>query len=364
MSLSVDIQHQLDGFHLKANFTAPSGVTALFGASGSGKTSVINAVAGLIQPDQGDIALNGVDFLSTRKGLNLPPHKRGVGYVFQDSRLFPHMSVLRNLRFGGRMQGKAPNAALEGKIFDMLALGSLLDRMPVDLSGGEKQRTAIGRALLAEPTLLMMDEPLAALDERRKQEILPYLERLRDEAGLPILYVSHSVSEVARLANHLVVMQDGQVVQSGAATDVLSDLNSAQHIGADSLGAVITAQVQAHDRDGMTVLHTEGGPLYLPNLPADIGSQHRLRIKAQDVMLSLSEPVGISALNCLKGVISDIQTHPAGGVLVQITCADSRILSRITQRSLAALSLQKGQQIFAVVKSVSLVQGDIGLRET
>lgn len=362
MTLFVDLQHRFETFDLNATFTAPGGVTALFGASGSGKTSVINAVAGLIHPAKGQITLDGTEFLNTDTGINLPPHKRGVGYVFQDSRLFPHISVGRNLRFGPRMQGLAPNPALEAKILELLALGALLDRMPQDLSGGEKQRVAIGRALLAEPKLLMMDEPLAALDERRKQEILPYLERLRDEAGLPILYVSHSLSEVARLANNIVVMQNGQALKSGPASDILSDLDSAQHFGAQSVGAMIKATVLAHAPDGITSLQTAGGLLYLPLLQAAEGSALRLRIKAQDVMLSLTKPQGISALNCLKGNISDIRAHGAGSSLVQITCGEDRILSRLTQRSLTELNLQPGQEIFAVVKSVSLAQGDVQAR--
>lgn len=204
MSVSIDISHHQGDFRLNAAFEAGPGVTTLFGHSGSGKTTLINAIAGLLTPDKGRITVNGRILYDQNAKVNIPAHKRRVGYVFQDARLFPHMTVRKNLTYGQRFNRRT--AQPHNDVVAMLGIGPLLDRYPGALSGGEKQRVAIGRALLSAPEILLLDEPLAALDETRKEEILPYLERLRDHARLPILYVSHSVAEVARLANTMVVL--------------------------------------------------------------------------------------------------------------------------------------------------------------
>jgi len=231
MSLHVDITHPFGDFTLNVAFEAPGGVTALFGQSGTGKTTVVNAVAGLLQPQAGRITLSGEVLFDAAAGINLPLHKRRLGYVFQDGRLFPHMSVRQNLNYGARFAPKGATGPSLDEVCDLLGLGAMLDRRPGALSGGEKQRIAIGRALLSCPRMLLMDEPLAALDSARKEEILPYLERLRDHAKIPLLYVSHSVPEVARLATTVVVLEDGQVARIGTAERVLSDPDMVRQIG-------------------------------------------------------------------------------------------------------------------------------------
>jgi molybdate transport system ATP-binding protein len=223
MTLSVDVRAQVGDFAVAANFVSSGHVTALFGESGAGKTTLVNLIAGLLQPDQGRIAIDDVVFVDTAEGIAMPAHRRGVGYVFQEGRLFPHLSVRGNLTYGMRFARGRSGPSLDD-IATLLGIGALLDRRPGDLSGGEKQRVAIGRALLAAPRLLLMDEPLASLDRKRKAEILPYIERLRDEVRLPIVYVSHAADEVARLADDVVVLASGNVVAHGRPAAVLTSL--------------------------------------------------------------------------------------------------------------------------------------------
>ena len=221
--LKVDIEKRLGEFTLAAAFETERGVTALFGTSGSGKTSLVNMIAGLLKPDRGLIALDGGVLFDSEKRINVPPHKRGIGYVFQEGRLFPHMNVRANLDYGRRMSGKPRDDAEFARVVALLGIGHLLDRRPGALSGGERQRIAIGRALLMQPRLLLLDEPLASLDSARKTEIFPYLERLRDEARIPMIYVSHSAAEIRRIANAVVYLADGRVRQIGG-TEILEDI--------------------------------------------------------------------------------------------------------------------------------------------
>ena len=244
MSLSVQIRHRFGTFDLDAQFEAPRGITVLFGRSGSGKTSVVNAVAGLLRPDAGRISSDKMTLFDSETGICLPPEKRRAGYIFQEGRLFPHLNVLQNLRYGQWFSGGPKDQPEEDRLVDMLGIGSLLDRRPASLSGGEKQRVAIGRALLAKPRLLLADEPLAALDTARKEEILPYFERLRDHLDIPILYVSHAAAEVTRLATTVVVLQAGRVLRQGPAADVLSD-PSVTPLGAQAAGALLQARLIA-----------------------------------------------------------------------------------------------------------------------
>lgn len=360
MTLSIALQHRFGDFALQAAFEAPPGVTALFGRSGSGKSTVVNAVAGLLRPDQGRIALGGRVLFDSDARVSLPPHRRRMGYVFQDARLFPHLNVRQNLSYGRWFAGTAGDAGDLGRIADLLGIGALLDRRPGTLSGGERQRVAIGRAILSSPQMLLMDEPLAALDEPRKAEILPYLERLRDELGLPILYVSHSVAEVARLATSIVLLEAGRVVTAGPAAQVMADPAMAPVMGLREAGALISARVVAHEADGLTRLDSAGGPLWLPRLGARPGDRLRLRILAQDVMLATARPDGISALNILSTVIEDIRLGDGPGALVRLRLGDEALLARITRRSVEALGLQPGKAVFAVLKSVSVAQDSVG----
>ncbi len=357
MTLSVLVQHRLPGFALDAAFEAPPGVTVLFGRSGSGKTTLVNAVAGLLRPDRGRIVVDGVAVLDTAAGVMLPPHRRRMGYVFQDGRLFPHLTVRQNLLYG-RWFARAKAGDL-GRIVDLLGIGGLLDRRSGGLSGGEKQRVAIGRAILSNPRLLLMDEPLAALDEGRKAEILPYLERLR-ELGLPILYVSHSVAEVARLATTVVVLEAGRVVAVGPAAEVLADPAMAPVMGLREAGAMLSARLVAQEGDGLTRFDTEGGPLWLPQVAGPAGAVLRLRILAQDVMLAVERPRGLSALNVLAGVVEEVRMGEGPGAMVRVRVGEEVLLARITRRSVGVLELAPGKPVFAVLKAVSVAQENVG----
>jgi molybdate transport system ATP-binding protein len=361
MSLSVDITHPFGDFALNVAFNAPGGITALFGRSGTGKTTVVNAVAGLLQPESGRITLGDEVLFDKAAGISLPLHKRRLGYVFQDGRLFPHMSVRQNLSYGARFAPTDAKGPDIGEVCDLLGISALLDRRPGALSGGEKQRVAIGRALLSRPRMLLMDEPLAALDSARKEEILPYLERLRDQSDMPLLYVSHSVSEVARLATSVVVLEDGHVARFGTAERVLSDPDMVRQIGVREAGAVIPAILARHHDDGLSELTVSGGQLFLPHLNSKPGAQTRVRVLAKDVMIALDKPVGVSALNILPARILSLRGGTGPGVIVQMQCGADRLLSRITRRSADALALAPGKDVFAVIKSVSVARGDVAL---
>ena len=361
MTLHVALRHRFAGFALDVAFDAPPGVTVLFGRSGSGKTTVINAVAGLLRPEHGKITADDVVLLDTACSVNLPPHRRHIGYVFQDARLFPHLTVRQNLLYGRWFAPKGPGVSLD-RIVDLLGIGPLLARRPGALSGGEKQRVAIGRAMLSNPRLLALDEPLAALDEARKAEILPYLERLRDEVRLPILYVSHAMAEVARLANTVVLLEAGRVVASGPAAEILSDPAAAPGLGLREAGAILTARVATHDPDGLTRLDSTAGPLWLPHVAAPPDTVLRIRILAQDVMLATTRPQGISALNILAATVRDIRQGDGPGALVRLDAGGEVILARITRRSAEALLLAPGKPVFAVLKAVSVAQENVGLR--
>ncbi|WP_373050317.1 molybdenum ABC transporter ATP-binding protein [Thalassovita aquimarina] len=360
MTLSVSVKHTFEGFTLDADFKAPAGVTALFGSSGSGKSTLVNAMAGLLRPDHGRVEVGDRLLCDTDQGLCLPPHKRRVGYVFQEARLFPHLTVQQNLRYGRWFAGIRGSDTEERRLVDMLGIGDLLTRRPGALSGGEKQRVAIGRALLSHPLILLMDEPLAALDEARKAEILPYLERLRDETAIPILYVSHSVAEVARLATTVVLLDKGKVLKTGPTEEVMSDPALAPAIGLREAGSVLSAKIVKHHDDGLTELASAGGRLFLPRIGGNPGDRVRVRIHANDVVLSLDPPGRISALNLLPGTVTSIRAGSGPGAMVQMQAGDDQILARVTKRSIAALGLEPGTGCYAIIKSVSVSRADIG----
>lgn len=346
--LDVSLRHRFSDLELDIAFQAPPGVTALFGPSGCGKTTTINAIAGLMRPDSGRIVLNGRVLLDGATAL--APQARRIGCVFQDARLFPHMSVAANLRYPARWR---PGAARDfDRITDLLDLRPLLARRPGTLSGGERQRVAIGRALLSDPALLLMDEPLAALDDSRKAEIMPWLERLRDEIGLPILYVSHSVPEVMRLANTVVLMARGRVSHTGPLGDVLADPALAPRLGAYQAGALIPGTVIGHAGDGLTRVAISGGELLLPGVALAPGQGLRMRILAHEVIVSRGVPQGISALNILPVTVTQIENG-----LVQLRLGDRRMLAQITPRSVKALNLQPGCACHAIIKAVSVLPG-------
>ncbi|HEV7317805.1 MAG TPA: molybdenum ABC transporter ATP-binding protein [Ensifer sp.] len=355
MSLTVEARHQLGNFALDAAFTSDGGVTALFGRSGSGKTSLINIIAGLLKPESGRVLLDGDVIADSEARIFTPVHRRRFGYVFQEARLFPHLSVRRNLAYGRWFAGKSGAGGDFARIVDMLGIGHLLERNPNALSGGERQRVAIGRALLAAPRLLLMDEPLAALDEARKAEILPYLERLRDDAGIPIVYVSHSVGEVARLAKRVVVLENGQVTASGAAAEVLSAPAASIATGRREAGVVLEGIVEGTDTEhDLTTVRVGEELLRIANVTAPSGRSLRLHIAARDVMLATTRPEGISALNVLEGTVFSLATEADGSVDVRIDCRGVTIAARITRFSRDALALVPGKAVYAIVKSVAI----------
>ena len=359
--LEVDIGHRLGSFALDIQFRSGRGLTALFGRSGAGKTSIVNVIAGLISPHKGRIVIDGSVLTDTERRINIPTHRRRVGYIFQEGRLFPHLTVRQNLLFG-RWFARASTAGRLDDVIDLLGVSALLDRRPGRLSGGEKQRVAIGRALLAGPRLLLMDEPLASLDARRKDEILPYIERLRDHGNVPIVYVSHAVAEVTRLANTIVLISDGRVRASGPLPEVMGRAELYPMAGRFEAGAVLSARVAAHDPGwGLTELSGAFGRLVVPRLDTAIGTALRVRIRARDVILAAAPPDRISALNVLTGHVEALVPIEEAALEVQLRLGkDERLLARITRRSGAALGLSPGREIFAVIKTVAIDRRSLG----
>ena len=356
MTIDVALNHRLAAFTLDVGFTVSGpGITVLFGPSGSGKSTTISAIAGLLQPERGRVSINGEFLLDTERGLFVPVRKRRIGYVFQEGRLFPHMSVRSNLLFGWRRSRPRPHRQEIGHVVDLLGVAPLLGRRPHTLSGGERQRVALGRALLSNPKLLLLDEPLAALDEARKAEIMPYLERLRDEARIPILYVSHSVDEVSRLANQIIALNEGRVAAQGAVIDVMTRLDLFPITGRFEAGAVIEARIARHDeRDSLTEVVFDGGRLTVPRIDRAVGETVRIRIRARDVIVALTEPRDISANNVLPATVVEIRSDPGAYADVKLACGAAMLMARITRRSLERLALAPGAHAFAIVKSVAI----------
>lgn len=349
--LHLCVRHTVQGFTLDVDVMAPAGLTALFGPSGAGKTTLVNAVAGLLRPDRARIAADDWVLVDTARGHALPPHRRRLGYIFQEGRLFPHLSVRQNLRYGQWFAPRGANVESLSRVVEMLGIGHLLDRRPAALSGGEKQRVAIGRALLAAPRLILADEPLSALDEARKAEILPYFERLRDEVSVPILYVSHSTAEVARLATTVIALDKGRVTAHGAPAQVLGSVAAPPARGPSS---VLPARVVAHHPDGLSELATEGGAVFVPKLTHPPGTSLRLRIAAQEVILAREAPLGLSALSILRGRVTSLHPchGPLPGVMVVLAIGEGQLSARITHRAALALRLEAGDTCHAILKCV------------
>jgi molybdate transport system ATP-binding protein len=358
MTLAVDVRQRLGGFALQTAFESSGRLTALFGPSGSGKTSLVNLIAGLGRPDAGRIVVDGRVLVDIAEGVFVPRHRRRIGYVFQDARLFPHLTVGQNLSYGRFFTPAEERYAEIGAVVELLGIGHLLGRRPSRLSGGEKQRVAIGRALIASPTLILMDEPLAALDDARKAEILPYVERLRDEGRIPIVYVSHSIAEVSRLATDVVVLAGGRVVASGGAAEVLAARDLLPPEDRDEAGALVELRLVGEDAFGLSVLTSGAGEWRAPGIAAAPGTRIRVRVRARDVMLALDRPTGISALNVMAGVIVSVAEGSGPDALVTVDCAGDRLLARVTRRSVAGLGLAPGRPVFAIVKAVTFDLGN------
>jgi molybdate transport system ATP-binding protein len=354
MSLNVDIRRRLGAFSLDAAFETSGRLTALFGPSGSGKTSLVNLIGGLLRPDEGRIVADGRVLADTAARIFVPRHKRRIGYIFQDARLFPHMTVSQNLRYGRFFTPASARYGDVDGVVELLGLGHLLDRRPGLLSGGEKQRVAIGRALLASPRLILMDEPLASLDDRRKAEIMPYIERLRDETKVPIVYVSHSVSEVARLATDIVVLDEGRVAAAGPTSEILQRLDLLPEEERNEGGAVLEMRVTGRNEAfGMSSLASRAGEIHVAGLDVEAGATIRVRIRARDVIVATERPRGLSALNILAGNIAGVSSGNGLFADVLIDCNGEIITARITRQSAEMLGLAAGLDVFAVIKSVT-----------
>jgi molybdate transport system ATP-binding protein len=359
--LEVDIGVRHGTFEVAAAFASDAPIVALFGRSGAGKTTIVNAIAGIARPTRGRIAVAGRVLFDSAAGIDLPPERRRVGYVFQDALLFPHLSVRANLAYGESLTPAGERFVDRARVLDLLGLAGMLERSTRDLSGGEKQRVAIGRALLASPRILLMDEPLASLDAPRKSEVLQYVELLRDELRLPIVYVSHAVEEVTRLADHLVLVSDGRTIAQGPVADVLGRADLRPFTGRFEAGAVIDATVARHDeRYGLTYLAFPDGELVVPNVDALPGSPVRARIRARDVAIALEPPRAASFQNVLAVTVEGFSEEFGAIVDVSLRLGQVRLAARVTRASAERLGLARGQQVYALVKAIAIDRRSVG----
>lgn len=356
-SIEARFQLPFPGFALEVDLQLPGvGVTALFGHSGSGKTTLLRCIAGLERAPQGYLQVGGVLWQDSAQGFFLPTHRRPLGYVFQEASLFPHLSVRRNLEYGQKRVPAADRRIALEQALDLLGIGHLLERMPDRLSGGERQRVAIARALALSPQVLLMDEPLAALDLQRKQEILPFLIRLHNELAMPILYVTHSPEEVIQLADHLVVLEAGKVAASGPLAETLTQLDSPLAQG-EQASSMLQAQICGHEPEfHLTQVQFAGGVLNLPyQRTTPIGTRLRLRVYARDVSITLQPPAQTSILNVLPAAITGMAHDDEGRSLVRLSLGGAPLLAHITQKSAVQLGLQPGMQVFAQIKATAIL---------
>lgn len=348
--ITVDITVRLGDFTLAADFAVPTdGVTALFGRSGSGKTTIVNAIAGLVRPERGRIAVHDRVLFDSEAGIDVPTARRALGYVFQEGRLFPHMTVRRNLLYGQR--GRHAHGPAMEETVSLLGLEDLLDRLPFSLSGGERQRVAIGRALLAGPRMLLMDEPLASLDTERRAEILPYLAGLCELLDIPIIYVSHQFDEILSLADFLVLVRNGSVAATGPVEDVASEWQLGPSREND--GAVVLAcRVREHDPGfGLTRLDWAGGSLWVAGIDAAPGSEVRLGIRARDITIGLQPPRDTSCLNVIAARIEALHRIGHAETDVRLEAGGTAFRARVTRRSAETLGLVPGMQVHALIKA-------------
>ncbi|WP_170041541.1 molybdenum ABC transporter ATP-binding protein [Pseudomonas sp. WS 5059] len=357
--IEVRLQLHYSGFALDVDLKLPGrGVTALYGHSGSGKTTCLRCIAGLERAGDGFVQINDQVWQDSRNGVFVPPHKRALGYVFQEASLFPHLSVLANLEFGLKRIPKAQRRVDMAHATHLLGIGHLLDRHPQHLSGGERQRVGIARALLTSPQLLLMDEPLAALDSQRKSEILPYLERLHDQLEIPVLYVSHAQDEVARLADHIVLLSEGKALASGPIGETLARLDLPLALG-DDAGVVINGTVSEHDAHyQLLTLQLPDSPLQMrvAHAPLELGKHLRFKVQARDVSLSLQPGEHSSILNCLPVTVTqEIPADNSAHVLVRLDAAGTPLLARITRYSRDQLQVHPGQALWAQIKAVAVL---------
>ncbi len=356
LGLALQVALHRPAFDLQVDLQLPGqGITALFGPSGSGKTTLLRVLAGLEPQARGRVSVLGEVWQDSSARIFRPVHQRAVGYVFQEASLFDHLNVQDNLTFGFKRIPARERQRPWDHTLDLLGIGHLLKRWPHELSGGERQRVAIARALAASPRVLLMDEPLASLDAARKADILPYLERLQRELTLPIVYVSHAIDEVARLADHLVLMENGRALAQGPTADLLTRLDlPLAH--SDTAGAVLTTTVAEHDeQDHLSTLHFNGGQLVVPLQTAPLGQTLRVRVQARDVSLTLTPQSGTSIQNTIACTVSTLSAQSPGQTMVALQAGDSTLLARITQRSARVLGLTPGMPVVAQVKGVAIL---------
>jgi len=365
MTLSVTLRERLGSFDLDVDFRAEGRVTALFGRSGAGKSTIVAFVAGLRRAGAGRVEVDGRTLFDAARGIDVPAHRRRVGVVFQEARLLPHLSVGRNLTYSRWAGGRRGAASLDA-VVALLGIEALLGRAPANLSGGEAQRVAIGRALLSAPDILLMDEPLAHLDGARRAEILPYLDRLAHESGVPILYVSHAIDEVTRLAEGIVVLSEGRVVAAGPVEEVLGRLDLGPATGRHEAGSVLAARVAGHDAGyALTrlALGEDGPEMVVPAVPAPLGAPVRLRVRARDVALGTRRPKGLSIRNVLPARILEVAPEEGAFAEVLLDLAGQRLRARVTRASAAELGLKAGAEVYALVKSVAVERRALALVE-
>ena len=358
--LELSVCRQQGAFKVDVALNAGAGVTALFGPSGSGKTSIINMVAGLSRPDSGRIVVDGKVLFDSTADIDIAPEKRRLGYVFQDGRLFPHLSVRSNLVFGRNRVPVAERRVDFDAVIDVLGIAHLLDRRPALLSGGEKQRVAIGRALLASPRILLMDEPLAALDANRKAEVLPFIGALSKRFHIPIVYVSHSMDEVLSLADTLVLMDQGRAAAAGATEEVLSRVELRVLTGRWDAGSVIRAMVEGHDKaTGMTRLSFAGGTLAMARNHLAVGANVRLRIHASDIAIALDPPGRVSVRNILPARVRAVSAAEGHMFDVMLDCGGVDLWAQISGCAQADLALAPGMAVHAMIKALTIARGEV-----
>ena len=352
-TLRFDIAKTLGKFELRCSATFVHGITAVFGPSGSGKTTLLNCVAGLAKPDHGEIEVLGQTVYSSMRRVGIPPERRGVGYVFQDSALFPHLDARDNIRYGHRLTREANRTVSMERIVDLLQLQDLLDRGVSELSGGERQRVALARALAASPRLLLLDEPISSLDLAFRGVILRYLRQVRDELGIPMVYVSHSISEVMAIADDVLVLNGGVQVTQGPPSAVLSNPRLNRIADYATLENLIDADVVGRRADGLQVeLEADGLRLVAPEVESSPGERVTISIRASDILVALDVPSRISAQNVVPGVVEEIHAH--GPRVLLFVSAGVRMMAEITPDAVRSLGLSVGDRVYLIIKSTSI----------
>lgn len=364
--IAVQVEVQLGKFSLMVNALFPgAGTTVVLGPSGAGKTTLLRIIAGLERKATGSIQIANEYLMDTSRGIFVPPHRRAVGYVFQDGRLFPHLSVRGNLDYARKRAREGVGSSTAEQIVRIFHIEHLLERSPSNLSGGEIQRVAIARALLTNPRLLVMDEPLSALDLPRRAEVLAYLETVPRLFGIPVIYITHAIEEAARIAMTLAIVNDGRIIAVGPASEILARLDLSMYLGRFEAGTILEGIIADIDQAyGMSLVETEGTMLQVPSLGMEKGSRVRLHIRARDVSLALSKPKDISIRNIIRATIAEIaEEKDSAFAEVRLQTGSQALRARITRRSLNELALKPGQEVHALIKSIAVDRQLYGGRE-